>query len=171
MAPLLIHHYFNHGLQISVLGPRFANGPQLGMKPEQSRIPSDWIVAHASWTENMPNKRIKLRAMGELDTDCADRLLSLADACRASKVWRRLLAHEQVRCSVPLCSCVHSLPFGSAIRVPESSASGQADQVSDSITWERAGGNSDATSATMLRPLLLAESRAARGRALHERGF
>mmetsp|Transcript_32056 Transcript_32056/g.87827 ORF Transcript_32056/g.87827 Transcript_32056/m.87827 type:complete len:167 (+) Transcript_32056:717-1217(+) len=91
MAPLLIHHYFNHGLQISVLGQRFANGPQLGMKPEQSRIPSNWIVAHASWTENLPNKRIKFRAMGEFDTDCADHLLSLADACRASKsaVWKR----------------------------------------------------------------------------------
>ena len=81
MAPLLVHHYFN-GMEISVLGDRFANGPLLGLT-EAKRVPSDWIVAHASWTDNLQNKRLKLRALGEYEPSCPQQIVPLATACNS----------------------------------------------------------------------------------------
>ena len=48
----------------------------------ESYVPRDWIVAHASWTQGMAGdlKRDKLRALGELEPRCADGILPLSAA-------------------------------------------------------------------------------------------
>ncbi|KAK3252595.1 hypothetical protein CYMTET_38128 [Cymbomonas tetramitiformis] len=68
LRPLFVHHYFNNGLRLHVLDNRFANGPLLGIKKHE--VPSDWIVAHASWTHNMTDKVAKFRTLGEWDEHC-----------------------------------------------------------------------------------------------------
>ena len=71
-----MHHYFNNGLKLNILGKRWANGPQPGLTEEETRrgLPANWIVAHASWTHNHENKPVKLRSFGEWDARCVERL-------------------------------------------------------------------------------------------------
>ena len=104
MAPLLVHHYFN-GMEISVLGDRFANGPQLGLT-EAKRVPSDWIVAHASWTDNLQNKRLKLRALGEYEPSCPQQIVPLATACNSKSTVSNTGDHP----TLPPRSSPHASP-------------------------------------------------------------
>ena len=50
----------------------------------ESSVPRDWIVAHASWTLGMAgeHKRDKLRALGEYEPRCADGILPLSAATK-----------------------------------------------------------------------------------------
>jgi len=68
LEKLLVHHYFNNGLQLHVLDDRFANGNLMGLK--KHRVPNNWLVAHASWTKNATYKIQKFKILGEWDKNC-----------------------------------------------------------------------------------------------------
>merc|ERR1711865_460551 len=70
LSPLLIHHYFVNGLRIYLLPPRFTNGNYWMGKNKIDRVPSDWVVLHASWTTNMEAKIEKFGWMNEWYTTC-----------------------------------------------------------------------------------------------------
>jgi len=72
LEKLLVHHYFNNGLQLHVLDDRFVNGHLLPLGKKNPNVPEDWIVAHASWAYNQATKVEKFKAFGEWDTDCVE---------------------------------------------------------------------------------------------------
>lgn len=75
-GPLLVHHFFNNGLQFHILGNQFTNGHllQLTRKATAHMLPHNWIVAHASWTQNHTNKVVKLQTFDEWDGGCVARI-------------------------------------------------------------------------------------------------
>jgi len=70
LSPLLIHHYFVNGLRVYLLPPRFTNGNYWMGKNKIDRVPSDWVVLHASWTTNMEAKIEKFGWMNEWYATC-----------------------------------------------------------------------------------------------------
>ena len=62
---LLIHHHFNNNLSLFVLPPYFCNGNAWTPIDPRDMLERDWIVAHASWTQNATFKVMKLKIIGE----------------------------------------------------------------------------------------------------------
>lgn len=65
LKQLVVHHYFNNQLSLFILPPRFANGNRWTPVSPRSMREEEWVVAHASWTQNVTYKVMKFKQLGE----------------------------------------------------------------------------------------------------------